>query len=75
MEHQSPADEMRRPLARLCGARRTLLLCLVAFGALAWWRLGLKTSELEPTSGGREIAAEFLSAAQRPAMEYESPPW
>ena len=74
MEHQSPADEMRRPLARLCGARRTLLLCILAFGALAWWRLGLKTSELEPTPGGREIAAEFLRAALRPALEYESPP-
>ncbi len=65
---------VRRPLAWLRGARRTLLLCVLVFGALAWWNLGLKTADLKPSEGGGKLAGQFLSAALHPALDYESPP-
>jgi phosphonate transport system permease protein len=71
--------DVRRPLAWFRGARRTLLLFLLAAGALAWWRLGLKMSDLKLSpggwdSGGSEIAKDFFSAALRPALDYETTP-
>lgn len=65
---------VRRPLAWLRGARRTLLLCVLAFGALAWWNLELKTSDLKPSEGGSRLAGQFLSAALHPVLDYETPP-
>ncbi len=65
---------VRRPLAHLWGARRTLLLCVLAFGALAWWKLGLQPSDLKPSEGGAKLAGEFLAAALHPALDYETPP-
>ncbi len=65
---------VRRPQAWRQGARRTLLLCIVAFGALAWWKLGLRMADLKPSAGGAELAGEFLAAALHPALDYETPP-
>ncbi len=67
-------ENVRRPLAGLRGARRSLLLCVLAFGVLAWWQLGLKTADLKPSEGGAKLAGEFLSAALHPALDYETPP-
>lgn len=74
MDQPPAAGLPPRPLAWLRGPRRLLLLCIVLFGAVAWWRLGLKTSELELTEGGRAVAGQFLSAALRPAFDYETKP-
>src|SRR5687767_12958612 len=65
---------VRRPLELLTGARRTLLLFVLAAGALAWWRLDLDTAQLKPSQGGWEVAKHFLSAALQPALDYETTP-
>ena len=67
-------EDARRPPAVLFGARRTLLLFILAAGVLAWWRLGLHSGSLSPSRGGWEVAKQFLAAALRPAFDYETPP-
>jgi len=65
---------VRRPLTSIAGARRTLLLFVLAAGVLAWWQLGLNPAQLKPSPGGWEVAKQFLSAALHPVFDYETPP-
>lgn len=67
-------EDVRRPLTSIAGARRTLLLFVLAAGVLAWWRLGLNPQQLKPSPGGWEVAKQFLAAALHPALDYETAP-
>lgn len=67
----SPLAEVRPfPLGR----RGVLVLALLTAGACAFGYLDLSLADLAPRRGGLELAAEFATAALRPALTYEAGP-
>jgi phosphonate transport system permease protein len=56
------------------GRRGATVLGLLVLGLVAGSALGLDPRDLVPRGGGAELAADFLSAAVRPALDYEGGP-
>ncbi len=53
--------------------RRWFLLSCVGLFGLGLWVLKANPSDLIPNQGGRDLAANFLSAAFQPALDFEDP--
>ena len=60
------------PTTTRLGSRRLLLAAIVVAGLACAWQLELVPSALVPGKGGRALTAKFLSAAFKPALDYQA---